>query len=96
MFVQQSFYCPGVPGEIPPHLSLDRDGVQADHIQPVAWHWNEFGRRSKHPVRTGWDTDINNLQALCPTCNRKKNPMDEAGARVKYDPQTESGFEGPP
>jgi hypothetical protein len=90
LFARQSFYCPGVPGRIPPHLALDAEGVQADHRRPVAWHWNEIGRKSKHSVRTTWDTDIENLQALCPRCNQVKGSEGQ-----HFNPKVERGFDGP-
>jgi hypothetical protein len=92
MWEQATFYCPGVEfggTKIYPHLASDLD-LEVDHIMPVTWHWRDFGRKIGQQAREEWYVELENLQALCGTCNGVKRSLG-----VLFDPQTEEGFVPP-
>lgn len=91
MYAGATFYCPGVPRlNRLPHLHADTE-VTLDHINTVAWHWNEYGRKGPHQPREDWFVEAENLRAMCPSCNNARQADGLTYNREVVIP----GFEGP-
>jgi hypothetical protein len=90
------FLCPGWPtGQVKPHW-IETSRGQLDHRDSVAGHWQREGHKVPQSTREAFDTDINNLQLLCDTCNRAKSSYDASGAKGSYVPVVEiPNFSGP-
>jgi hypothetical protein len=91
-----SFWCPGVPGRIPPHLARVGDKYALDHKVGVATHWKNgaggtpAGSNSAQGDRRGWYGDPANLEVLCRTCNSVKQSGGD-----QFDPAVGDNFSGP-
>ena len=96
MFVQQSFYCPGVPGEIRHTCPSTVTVCRPTTSNP----WHGIGTSSGAGASTPSEQDgiptSTTFRRSAQRATGRRARMDEAGARVKYDPQTESGFKGRP
>lgn len=68
-----SWLCPRPYGSpLPPHPAALGD-CTIEHIQPVVWHWNNYGRNQNKAQRKDWCHSTNNHEYLCQSCNSSKS-----------------------
>ncbi|MFT6907439.1 MAG: hypothetical protein ACJAS1_004120 [Oleiphilaceae bacterium] len=68
-----SWVCPRPYGSpLTPHPAALGD-CTIEHIQPVVWHWNNYGRNQTKVQRKAWCHSTANHEYLCQSCNSSKS-----------------------